>query len=61
MCEEYKDIFSEHKGDVGHTKLLTVDIDTYHPRTVQKPYTLPQKDIWWVWKEPEMLEKVEFI
>ena len=51
LCEEYKDIFSEYKGDIGHTKLLTVDIDTYHPPIVQKPYTLPLKHTQVVWEE----------
>ena len=27
LCEEYKDIFSLHQGDIGHTKLLTINID----------------------------------
>ena len=31
LCEEYKDIFSLHQGDIGHTKLLTVDIDMGDP------------------------------
>ena len=27
LCEEYKDIFSIHEGDICHTKLLTMDIN----------------------------------
>ena len=44
LCEEYSDIFSLHPGDIGHTKLLTIDIDTGdHIHIAQKPYTLPLK------------------
>ena len=44
LCEEYKDIFLLHQGDIGHTKLLAMDIDTGdHPPTTQKPFTLPLK------------------
>ena len=43
-CEEYKDILSLHQGDIGHTKLLTMDIDTGdHPPITAEPYTLPLK------------------
>ena len=26
LCEDYKDIFSLHQGDIGYTELLTMDI-----------------------------------
>ena len=43
LCQEYKDKFSLHQGDIGHTKFLTMDIDTgNHLPIVQKPYALPQ-------------------
>ena len=42
----YKDIFSLHQGDINHTKLLTMDIDTVdHPPITQKHYILPLKHI----------------
>ena len=28
LCGQYKDIYSLHQGDIGHTKLLAMDIDT---------------------------------
>ena len=38
LCEEYKDKFSLHQGDIGDTKLLTMYTDTGdHPLSVQKP------------------------
>ena len=44
FCEEYKDIYSLHQGDIDHTKLLTMDINTGdHPPISQKPYILPLK------------------
>ena len=37
LCEECKDIFLPHQGDIGHIKLLTMDIDAGdHPTTAQK-------------------------
>ena len=34
LFKEYKDIFSLHQGGIGHTQLLTMDID--HPSILQK-------------------------
>ena len=52
LSEEYKDIFSEHKGDIGHTKLLNVIIDAGdHPPIAQQPYILPLKLTLWVQEE----------
>ena len=31
LYEDHKDIFSLHQGDIGHTKLLSMDIDTGAP------------------------------
>ena len=61
LCKEYKDIFSLHQDDIGHTKLLMIDIDTGdHPRIVQKPYTFsikkPSRS-----KMRKTLEKAEII
>ena len=41
LCEEYKDIFPIHQGDIGHTKMLPMDVDMGdHPLIAQKLYTL---------------------
>ena len=62
LCEEYKGIFLLHQGDIGHTELLTMDIDIRdHPPIAQKPYTLPLKHTQWVHEELEMLAKAGII
>ena len=49
LCEEYKDTFPLHQGDIGNTKLLTMHFGTWdHPQFVQKPYTLHLKHGQWV-------------
>ena len=49
LHEEYKDIFSLNQGDIGHMKLLTLDIDTEdHTPIAQTLYTLPLKYTQWV-------------
>ena len=41
-------MFLLHQGDIGHTKLITMDIDTGdHPPIALKSYTLPLKHIQW--------------
>ena len=51
-----------HQDDIGHTKLLTMDIDTgANPPIMQKPYTLTLKHSQWVCEELEMLVKSEII
>ena len=58
LCEEYKNIFFLHQGNIGDPKLLTMDIDIgEHPPIVQNLNTLPPKQTQWVWEELEMLEK----
>ena len=62
MCKEYEDIFSRSSEDIGHTPLLTMDIETGdHPPVCQKAYSLPLKHVEWVAKELEILEKAEVI
>ena len=62
MCKEYEDIFSKSSEDIGHTPLLTMDIETGdHPPVCQKAYSLPLKHVEWVAKELEILEKAEVI
>ena len=44
MSEEYRDIISLHQGDIGHTKLQPMDIDTgNHPSIAQKPLHFTSK------------------
>ena len=44
-CEEYKEIFSLHQGDIDHTKLIITGSNTEdHPTNAKKLYTLWLKD-----------------
>ena len=62
LCDECKYIFSLPQGNIGHTKLLTMDIDTGdHCPVAQKPYTLPLKHFQWVHEELEMLKQARII
>ena len=62
LCDEYSDIFSTHSGDIGYTKLITMDIDTGdHPPVAQRPYNLPLKHLQWVKEELETLENAGII
>ena len=46
LCKEYADIFSKSSEDIGHTPLVTVDIDTGDsPPVCQRPYSLPLKHV----------------
>ena len=54
---KYPEVFSINNEDIGHTQLVTMDIDTGDsPPVCQKPYTLPLKHYSWVQQEIEMLE-----
>ena len=60
LQEEYKDIFSLHQHDIGHTTLLNMDIETgNHPPNAQKPYIFPLNHTQWI--KDEMLGKVGII
>ena len=62
LCKEYEDIFSRSSEDIGHTPLLTMEIETGDsPPICQKPYSLPLKHVEWVTKELEILEKAGVI
>ena len=62
LCNEFEDIFSKSSEDIGHTPLVTVDIDTGDsPPVCQKPYSLPLKHVEWVQKELEILERAGVI
>ena len=53
---KYPGVFSLNNEDIGHTKLVTMDIDTGDSSPVcQKPYT-PLKHYFWVQQEIETLE-----
>ena len=54
---KYPEVFSLNNEDIGHTQLVTMNIDTGDsPPVYQKPYTLPLKDYSWVQQEIETLE-----
>ena len=62
LCNEFEDIFSNSSEDIGHTPLVTMDIDTGDsPPVCQKPYSLPLKHVEWVQKELEILERAGVI
>ena len=54
--------FQQTMKDIGHTNLITMDIDTGDslPST-KKPYTLPLKHYDWVQQEIESLERAGII
>ena len=54
---QFPKVFSLNNEDIGHTQLVTMDIDTGDsPPICQKPYTLPLKHYNWVQQEIETLE-----
>ena len=60
LLDKYQAAFSTSSEDIGHTKLITMDIDTGLSQPVsQRPYTLPLKHHDWVKKEIEQLEHVQ--
>jgi transposase InsO family protein len=62
ICDAFPDIFSQHAGDIGHTKLVTMEIDTGdHMPIAQKPYNLALKHYEWVQGELDTLEKAGII
>ena len=62
LCNEFEHIFSKSSEDIGHTPLVTMDIDTGDsPPVCQKPYSLPLKHVEWVQKELEILERAGVI
>ena len=57
LKEKYPKVFSLNNEDIGHTQLVTMDIDMDDSSPVcQKPYTLPLKHYNWVQQEIETLE-----
>ena len=54
---KYPKVFSLNNEDIGHTQLVTMDIDTGDSLSIsQKMYTLPLKHYSWVQQEIETLE-----
>ena len=57
LKSKYPEVFSLNNEDVGHTQLVTMDIDTGDsPPVCQKPYTLPLKHYSWVQQEIKTLQ-----
>ena len=57
LLNKYQAAFSSSSKDIGHTELITMDINTGRSQPVsQRPYTLPLKHHNWVKKEIEQLE-----
>ena len=55
-------MFSTNNEDIGHTNLITMDIDTGDsPPSAKKPYTLLLKHYDWVQQEIESLERAGVI
>ena len=59
---KYPKVFLLNNEDIGHTQLVTMDIDTGDsPPVCQKPYTLPLKHYSWLQLEIETLEQAGVI
>ena len=57
LLDKYQVAFSTSSEDIGHTEVITMDIDTGLSWPVsQRPYMLPLKHHDWVKKEIEQLE-----
>ena len=62
LKDKYPEVFSLNNEDIGHTQLVTMDIDTGDsPPVCQKPHTLPLKHYSWVQQEIETLEQAGII
>ena len=58
LKEQYPKVFSLNNEDIGHTQLVTMDVDMGDsPPVCQKPYTLPLKHYNWVQQEIETIEQ----
>ena len=54
---KYPEVFSINNEDIGHTQLVTMDMDMGDsPPVCQKPYSLPLKHYTWVQQEIETSE-----
>ena len=60
LLDKYQAAFSSSSEDIGHTQLITMDIDTGMNQPIsQRPYTLPLKHHDWVKEEIEQIEHVQ--
>ena len=64
LCSQFPEVFSTNNKDIGHTNLITMDIDTSDSLpsvTKKKLYTLPLKHYNLVQQEIESLERAGII
>ena len=62
LSSQFPEVFSTNNEDIGHTNLITMDIDTSDSLpSMKKPYTLPLKHYDWVQQEIESLERAGII
>ncbi len=62
LCAEHADIFSTNHLDVGHTRLIEVDIDTGDsPPIAQAPYRVALRHVDWLHDELTKLEEAGVI
>ena len=62
LCSQFPEVFSTNNEDIGHTNLITMDIDTGDsPPSAKKPYTLPLKHYDSVQQEIGSLERAGVI
>ncbi len=62
LCAEYADIFSTNHLNVGHTRLIEVDIDTGDsPPIAQAPYHVALRHVDWLREELTKLEEAGVI
>ena len=62
LCSQFPEVFSTNNEDIGHTNLITMDIDTGDSSpSAKKPYTLLLKHYDWVQQEIKSLERAGVI
>ncbi len=62
LCADYQDIFTKSATDIGHTQLITMDINTGDsPPIAQPPYQTALKHMDWLQEELQKLEEAGVI
>ena len=62
LCSQFPEVFSTNNEDIGHTNLISMDIDTSdNLPSMKKPYTLPLQHYDWVQQKIESLERAGII
>ena len=62
LCSQFPEVFLMNNKDIGHTNLITMDIDTGDSLPfAKKPYTLPLKHYKWVQQQIKSLERAGII